>query len=317
MARYMTSGRVAAIDVGTNTVLLLVAEGTGAAPRAVLELATITRLGEAVDRTGRLGAAAMERTLSTLSGYADRFRELGVTRVATVCTSAARDAENGHEFLDAATRVLGQAPRIVDGDEEARLTFDGALTGITAPNGSTVFDVGGGSTELIVGAREGDGVQACLSIDVGSVRLTERHVRTDPPTRGELDAVRGAVDTALAQVPFRATTPLVGVAGTVTTLSAISQNLSTYDSSIVHGSRLSRGEIARLTEELAGMPLAMRKQVTGLPEARADVIVAGAVIVGAIVEWASATEIVVSDRGVRWGIARRELDLLARATARS
>jgi exopolyphosphatase/guanosine-5'-triphosphate,3'-diphosphate pyrophosphatase len=308
----MTSGRVAAIDVGTNTVLLLVAEGTGAAPRAVLELATITRLGEGVDRTGRLGAAAMERTLATLSSYAERFRELGVERVAAVCTSAARDAENGGDFLHAATRVLGRAPRIVDGDEEARLTFDGALTGIDAPTGSTVFDVGGGSTELIVGAKGGAGVRACLSIDVGSVRLTERHVQTDPPTGAELDAVRDAVTRALATVPFRATTPLVGVAGTVTTLSAIAQNLSTYDSAAVHGSHLSREAILRLTDELARMPLPLRKKVTGLPEARADVIVAGAVIVGAIVEWASATEIVVSDRGVRWGIARRELDELAR-----
>jgi exopolyphosphatase/guanosine-5'-triphosphate,3'-diphosphate pyrophosphatase len=145
------------------------------------------------------------------------------------------------------------------------------------------------------------------------VRLTERHVQSDPPSDAELAAVRATIDAALATVSFRPTNPLVGVAGTVTTLAAIARGLSTYDSSIVHGSRLSLEEVRRLEFELRSMPLDARRRVTGLPPARADVIVAGTIIVKAILEWANASEIIVSDRGVRWGLARRALEALSAA----
>ncbi|HVU00248.1 MAG TPA: Ppx/GppA phosphatase family protein [Polyangiaceae bacterium] len=301
----MTSKRVAAIDVGTNTVLLLVAEGSAASPRAVVERATITRLGQDVDRTGRLAEDAMSRTLAALSEYAGEIRRLGVSHVDAVCTSAARDADNGREFLERASDVLGTAPRIASGEEEARLTFAGALTDLPV-SAATVFDVGGGSTEIIVG-NEASEILHATSLDVGSVRLTERCVRSDPPTTADLDEVRRAVEAALSAVSFRPTTPLVGVAGTITTFAAIERRLSVYDSSLVHGARLSRSSLAGMTADLAKRPLAERRSVTGLPPARADVIVAGGVLAVAVLDWAGATEIVVSDKGVRWGLARLAL----------
>jgi exopolyphosphatase/guanosine-5'-triphosphate,3'-diphosphate pyrophosphatase len=308
----MTRRRVGAIDVGTNTVLLLVAEGDASAPVAVAEHATITRLGAGVDRTGWLAADAVDRTLAALENYAGLLRRHGVDHVDAVCTSAARDAENGHEFLERATLVLGATPRIIDGKEEARLTFDGALTGLDIGGRVTVFDVGGGSTEIILGAPPGDlddgaSILASTSLDVGSVRLTERHMASDPPTLAELHAVRADVARALGTVSFRPTTKLVGVAGTVTTLSAIHQRLSLYDSSVVHGSRLSRSVVERIVSELAALPLDARRRVTGLPPARADVVVAGGIIVLAVLDFANAGELVVSDRGVRWGLARNAL----------
>lgn len=307
----MSTRRVGAIDIGTNTVLLLVAEGDSSSPVAVAEHATITRLGAGVDRSGRLAPDAMDRTLLALAEYARLLRGYGVTHVDAVCTSAARDAANGTEFLERATEVLGAVPRIIDGQEEARLTFDGALTSLDVRGGVTVFDVGGGSTEIIVGIRggssEGDRILGATSLDVGSVRLTERHVANDPPSAHDLAAVRENVARALGAVSFRPTREVVGVAGTVTTLAAIDQGLSVYDSSVVHGSRLSRHVIERIVGELASLPLEARRRVTGLPEARADVIVAGGIIVLTVLEFADAPALVVSDRGVRWGLARAAL----------
>ncbi|HEX3594250.1 MAG TPA: Ppx/GppA phosphatase family protein [Polyangiaceae bacterium] len=294
--------RVGAIDVGTNTVLLLIATGDAHTPRAVLERATITRLGQGVDRTGRLADEAIERTVACLRTYGETLRGHGVTGIDVVCTSAARDASNGADFIRLATEAVGTRPRIIGGDEEARLTFDGALSGLDVGGGLTVFDIGGGSTEIIHGKRER--VNAAVSLDVGSVRLTERHVRTDPPLPAELDAVRRDVESALAALPRRPTTTLVGVAGTITTLAAIEQGLDQYDSSRVHGSRLSRDTVSALKRRLASVPLGERRTISGLEPARADVIVAGAIIAEAVLAWAGAEELVVSDRGVRWGLAK-------------
>jgi exopolyphosphatase/guanosine-5'-triphosphate,3'-diphosphate pyrophosphatase len=302
------SRRVAALDIGTNTCLLLVAEGTPDAPVAVVERATITRLGKGVDKSGRLADDAIDRTARALEGYADEIRRAGVTSIDAVCTSAARDATNGAEFLERATRALGVTPRIIDGDEEARLTFDGALTGLRTQSAVTVFDIGGGSTEVIHGSRAGATVILdALSMDVGSVRLTERHVAHDPPTVAELDAVRRDALAALARAPRAATTELVGVAGTITTLSAIEKSLSVYDAGLVHGATLSRSAVATQIERLASVNLEERKRVTGLDPGRADVIVAGAIIALAILDWAGFDHVLVSDRGVRWGLASRAL----------
>ncbi|HVW24036.1 MAG TPA: Ppx/GppA phosphatase family protein [Polyangiaceae bacterium] len=306
-------GPVAAIDVGTNTVLLLVATGEPSSPTARLERATITRLGEAVDRTGRLASAAMDRTIACLESYARTIAEERVEAVDVVCTSAARDAANGAEFIARAEAVLGTRPRIIGGDEEARLTYEGALSGLTVTGDVTVFDVGGGSTEIIHATVGGaSGARAAVSLDIGSVRLTERHVRTDPPLPSELDAVRRDVAAALSPLPRPPTSTLVGVAGTITTLSAIEQSLDQYDSSRVHGARLRRSTVSDLARRLAALPLEQRRALSGLPPARADVIVAGALIVEGVLEWARADELVVSDRGVRWGLARA---LLGRAKA--
>jgi exopolyphosphatase/guanosine-5'-triphosphate,3'-diphosphate pyrophosphatase len=305
------NGRVAAIDIGTNTVLLLIAEGSPDAPRAVFERATITRLGEAVDRTKVLGPEAMERTLACLRSYGEDIAANGVRRTDVVCTSAARDAANGEEFLSRAERALGVRPRIVDGTEEARLAFRGTLSGLRLSGPVTVFDVGGGSTEIIhghVGETESR-IVSSVSLDIGSVRLTERHIRSDPPTPDELARIRADVDRALGgerQVP---TMTLVGVAGTVTTLSAIDQGLSAYDPSRVHGALLSAGKIREITTRLSSLSALERRSITGLEPGRADVIVAGAILVVAIVEFFRAESLVVSDRGVRWGLARDALAL--------
>ena len=206
--------RVASIDIGTNSVLLLVAERDGAGTLcAVLERARVTRLGAGVDRTRQLAPEAVERTLACLGDYAADLRRLGVTRLDVVGTSAMRDASAGELFVARAGELLGVAPRVVSGDEEARLTFEGALVGLDLAGALSVFDVGGGSTEIVRGTRDGASatVLEAVSLDVGSVRLTERHVRSDPPTRAELDAVRADVARALegATRP-RAGEPLVG-----------------------------------------------------------------------------------------------------------
>ena len=306
----MTTDRVAAVDIGTNTVLLLVAEGAAENPRAVVERATITRLGEGVDRTRTLSAAAIARTVRCLAEYAAIVAEHGVSTVDMVCTSAARDAVNGAEFLAAVRATTGHVPRIVDGAEEARLAFEGTLSGLDLEGPVTVFDVGGGSTEVIHGELPRGAapiLRSSVSLNIGSVRLTERYVRHDPPLEVELRAVRSDVDRALERVPQFSTSTLVGVAGTVTTLSAIDRGLSTYDPSLVHGSTLSRAKIRAIIDRLAKLDADGRRAVTGLDPGRADVIVAGSLIALGVAESRGAAALVVSDRGVRWGLARNAL----------
>ena len=301
--------RVASIDIGTNSVLLLVAERDGAGTlAAVLERARVTRLGAGVDRTRQLAPEAVERTLACLGDYAADLRRLGVTRLDVVGTSAMRDASAGELFVARAGELLGVAPRVVSGDEEARLTFEGALVGLDLAGALSVFDVGGGSTEIVRGTRDGASatVLEAVSLDVGSVRLTERHVRSDPPTRAELDAVRADVAGALegATRP-RAGEPLVGIAGTVTTLAAVARAIAPYDGARVHGVRLSRDEVSAVSRRFASLALAERSQLAGIDPARADVVPAGAALVEELLAWAGADELVVSDRGVRWGLAQR------------
>lgn len=294
--------RVAAIDIGTNSVLLLVAERSSGALSAIVERATITRLGEGVDRHGELSAAARARTLECLARYADEARSLGVAAIAAVGTSAMRDARGGPEFAADAARVLGAPPRIVSGDEEARLTFGGALSGLEIAGASLVFDVGGGSTELVVGAGRVPGAR--VSLDVGAVRLSERHVAHDPPLPSELDAARATVRAALASAPRPPDgATVVGVAGTVTTLAAIALEIVPYDGARVHGATLSADAVSDVAARLAKLPLARRREVPGLDPKRADVIPCGAVIVEETLSCFGARELVVSDRGVRWGLA--------------
>jgi exopolyphosphatase/guanosine-5'-triphosphate,3'-diphosphate pyrophosphatase len=292
------SERYATIDVGTNTVLLLVAErDTGAATgwRAVFERIEITRLGKGVDRTRRLDAAAMERTLAALARYAAEARAAGARGLAVSATSAARDAENGAEFLERARRECGVEVEIIAGDEEARLSWD-AVARDFADGGAplAVFDIGGGSTEFIYGDARGFSFRR--SLDIGSVRLTERHGE-------DLAALRAAADGELAQLPdpppgARA----VGVAGTVTTLAAVRLALADYDGARVHGLQMTREEITATLERLAALPLDPRRRVPGLMPERADVIVAGGVICERAALRLGVTRITVSDRGVRWGL---------------
>jgi exopolyphosphatase / guanosine-5'-triphosphate,3'-diphosphate pyrophosphatase len=307
--------RAAAIDIGTNSVLLLIAERRGGNLVALVERMTITRLGQGVDATRALAPEAVERTLACLARYGEELKVHGVERVDAVGTSAMRDAAGGDAFIARAREILGVAPRVISGEEEAELTFAGALTGLALPEVSPriVFDVGGGSTEIILGSAAGV-VQYAVSLDVGSVRLTERHIRTDPPASKELDAVRADVRAALATVPPTtdgADEPvLVGVAGTVTTLAAIAREVAPYDGARMHGSRISLDEVSSITSKLTSLPLAVRKQLRGLDPARADVIVAGSALAEEILRWAGGArriplDLVVSDRGVRWGLAER------------
>jgi exopolyphosphatase/guanosine-5'-triphosphate,3'-diphosphate pyrophosphatase len=308
--------RVATIDIGTNSVLLLVGERRGDTLVPLVERATITRLGRGVDRTRTLDDAAVSETLECLEGYARELRSAGVERVDAVGTSAMRDARGGAELRARARDILGVEPRVISGDEEAALTFTGALAGLALEGPVVVFDLGGGSTEIIQGnaTRGGrDESELAVSLDIGAVRLTERHLRSDPPRPEELLAVRADARDALSALTASwgarrrvgAPVRVVGVAGTVTTLAAHSLGVVPYTAARVHGARLGRADVARMVDELAGATLAQRRAMPAIDPKRADVILAGALIVDEIVTWAGADELIVSDRGVRWGLALR------------
>jgi exopolyphosphatase/guanosine-5'-triphosphate,3'-diphosphate pyrophosphatase len=307
--------RVATIDIGTNTVLLLIAERD---PRgaivSVIDRATITRLGQGVDRSRELAPEAVERTLACLSDYAAEIASHGVTKVDVVGTSAMRDAKS-HAFIDRAREILGVAPRVISGDEEAAFSFAGGLLGLGLSGSVTAFDIGGGSTEVIVGNTSPSGevkIERRKSVDVGSVRLFERHVHSDPPSDAEMSVVASfARDQLLAIPPSAPGQPLVGMAGTVTTIAAIARAVDPYDPARIHGLCLTADEVAATGRRLASLDLVERKRVTGLEPKRADVIPVGAAIMQAVLAWAGANEVIVSDRGLRWGLA---LSLLSAAS---
>jgi exopolyphosphatase/guanosine-5'-triphosphate,3'-diphosphate pyrophosphatase len=300
---------LATIDIGTNTTLLLVARTTPSV-EMIVERAEVTRLGRGIGRDGGLGTEGIARTLAVLEEYAALARG-HQARVAAIGTEALRRAPNADEFLGPAARILGAPVEVIDGDREAALTYRAvaaSFPSLVADGPLAVVDIGGGSTEIVL--AEGNTPRFHVSLPIGSVRLTERHVHADPPTAGEVAAIAQAVDDALAEVPFPPRTiPLVGVAGTVTSLAAMAQNLASYDPARVHGYRLGRGALARQLERLRGATQAEREKMPGLDPRRADVILAGAVILDRIAQRARAPEIVVSDRGIRWGLLH---DLLAR-----
>lgn len=293
--------RFAAIDVGTNSVLLLVAERDADGRfQAVAEALEMARLGEGVDRTGRIGERALRETVEAVRGFAERARALGAERLAVVTTSAARDAENGAEFLAQLREAAGVEAEILSGEEEAELSYRSVSMDF-GPGPIAALDIGGGSTEVIFG-QAGE-VRFRHSFDLGAVRLTERCIRRDPPSPEELRCVEEAASEAFATLP--APEPgalLVGIAGTVTTLCAIHLGLDAYDGSRVHGARLGLDEVRAVEARLAAMPLEERLRIPGLPRKRADVIVAGAVILRVAMERLGASEVIVSDKGVRWGL---------------
>ncbi|MSP24990.1 MAG: Ppx/GppA family phosphatase [Myxococcales bacterium] len=298
--------RVATVDIGTNSVLLLIADVRDGDLYAIVERATITRLGEGVDSTGSLSRGARERTLACIADYANQITLHRADFIAAVGTSAMRDATGGDALSDEVEAILGARPEIVSGEREARLTFDGALIGLEPTGLLAVFDIGGGSTEIIVGARVGRGagtLSRAVSLDIGSVRLTERHVRSDPPRAVELQAIRRDIRVALRAAPKLDGRPLVGVAGTMTTLAAYCHGVVPYDPRRVHGAVLGREALSDAALALAAMPLADRRRAAGIEPQRADVIVAGALIADEICELAKAARVLVSDRGVRWGLA--------------
>ena len=294
--------RAAAVDIGTNTVLLTIAERRGDLVLPLCERARVTRLGAGVDRTRRIAPDARARTLACLDEYGALIARHDVTEVDAVGTSALRDASEDPSFLDQAERALGVRPRVVSGAEEAALTFHGSLSGLGASGPVLVFDVGGGSTEVVSGTAEG-AIEHAHSLDIGSVRLFERHVRSDPLAPGELSAVRARVREALASVtPPRGAFQLIGVAGTVTTLAALAGPAER-----LHGARLDRALVEAQAERLARLPLALRIGLANLDPARADVIPVGAAIVSEVLAWSGAAALTVSERGVRWGLIERRL----------
>jgi exopolyphosphatase / guanosine-5'-triphosphate,3'-diphosphate pyrophosphatase len=298
MARY------AAIDVGTNTVLLLVAERTPSGFIPVAERGSITRLGKGVDASRRLAAEAMERTLDAVGRFAAEARSLGVQALVVSATSAARDAQNGAEFLAAARARAGVEVEILSGEEEARLSYLAVATDFGAEAAErelVAIDIGGGSTEFIFGT--GFSVRFRTSINIGSVRLTERCIRSDPPSTEDLARLKTELNRALGQVPRpRANALVVGVAGTVTTLYAVANGIAPYDAARVHKGWLSREELARTRARLAAVPLAARRSIPGLQPERADVIIAGALLLEQALEHLGAAGVRVSDRGLRWGL---------------
>jgi exopolyphosphatase/guanosine-5'-triphosphate,3'-diphosphate pyrophosphatase len=306
--------RVAAIDIGTNTVLLLVAEpAADGSLVAVTERATITRLGEGVDRTRRFAPAAVARTRACLEEYARIVEALGVERVAVVGTSAMRDTGGGDEVRAHVHAAFAVDARVLSGEEEARLTFRGALSGLnaTGQGEAAVFDIGGGSTEIVLGRMDADTVHLAFvqSFNVGSVRLTERHVAHDPPTPSELTILARSAREAFAAIPTPAGgRPPIGVAGTMTTLAAVSLGLFPYDGARVHGHTLGYDELRGLVGRLESMDLESRRQLPGMEPKRADVIVAGGRIALALLEHWHADSAQISDRGVRWGLARELIE---------
>jgi exopolyphosphatase/guanosine-5'-triphosphate,3'-diphosphate pyrophosphatase len=297
--------RFGCIDIGTNSVLLLVAErAADGAFRPVAERMEITRLGRGVDRTRRLSPEGMEATLSALEAFAAEARALGAAGLAVSATSAARDAENGAAFLAEARARAGVEVEILPGEVEAQLSFEAVSQDATlcAPGERVVvIDIGGGSTELVYGA--GRDVTFRHSFDVGAVRMTERFVRGDPPTAAELASLRAFLEETFAPLPAPAPGQrLVGVAGTVTTLYCVQHGIAPYDGPRVHGGALSAGELSALLAQLASLPVAGRAVLPGLDPRRADVVVAGACILDAVVRKLGVPSLTVSDRGLRWGL---------------
>ncbi|MFF6887463.1 exopolyphosphatase [Streptomyces sp. NPDC012421] len=298
--------RVAGIDCGTNSIRLLVADvhpETG----ELVELdrrMTIVRLGQGVDRTGRLAPEALERTFAACRAYAEVIRELGAERIRFVATSASRDAENRQEFVDGVVAILGVEPEVITGDQEAEFSFTGATGELPDSESYLVVDIGGGSTEFVTGNRH---VEAARSVDIGCVRLTERHVRHDPPTAEEAEAiradVRAALDLAAETVPLGTARTLVGLAGSVTTVAAIALGLPEYDSTKIHHARISAAQVAEVTRRLLASTHDERAAIPVIHPGRVDVIAAGALVLQEIVERVGAAEIVVSEHDILDGIA--------------
>jgi exopolyphosphatase/guanosine-5'-triphosphate,3'-diphosphate pyrophosphatase len=283
--------RVGVVDLGTNSTRLLVADVDGEHVDEIARRTVITRLGEGVDERRKLLPLPVARVRNTLSDYRRELEQLGAERVLAIGTSAIRDAENGEAFLGEIEWSYGFATRLLSGDEEAELTRRGVANGRAVDDDTLVLDVGGGSTELITSAER-------TSIDVGSVRLTERHLRSDPPTREELEA---AAHTVRDELPPLDPRDAIGVAGTITTLAAL--ELGGYDLERVHGHRLTREAVDSLLARLASLPLAERRELPGLEPERAPVIVGGAIVVREVLERYGLDGLEASERDLLHGAA--------------
>ena len=297
--------RFAAVDVGSNSVKLLVAErGPDGAWVPLSQRTEVTRLGRGVDQTGALAPERMAATLEAVTSLVSEARSLGARDVAAVGTSAARDARNGAEFLSQLKAATGLELEILSGDDEARLCFLAVQHDFGRQGNRPVVavDVGGGSTEIIYGTPEGT-VQFRHSFDVGSVRLTERHVRTHPVPSDQARALRDEVTRTFAALPPPpADARVVGVSGTPTTLYAALEGIEPYDPDRVHGAEMTTAALLGFAERLAGLTVEQRIRTYRIHPGRADVLCAGAWILGGALDRLGANTCVVSDRGVRWGL---------------
>lgn len=303
--------RVGAIDLGTNSIRLLVARLTEGGDQ-LLDLSrdmVITRLGQGVDRTGRIAPEALQRTLHVLERYCRRARALGAERIHLCATSAVRDASNREELASAVARLTGEPMEVLPGHEEAALSFLGATRGLEAQTPYLVLDIGGGSTEFVIGASEPD---EALSTRIGSVRLTERFVHSDPPTYEELATVDRAIEHVLSRVedriPVHDAATLVAVSGTSTTVQAIAMSLPEYDPEILHRSVLARVDAERVFRILADMTTEERRSIPSMAPGREDVIPVGAAILVNVMQRWGFTEAVVSETDILDGIAWRMVE---------
>ena len=300
---------VAAVDCGTNAIRLLVADVRDGVLTDLDRRMEIVRLGEGVDATGRLSEGALERTFAACERYASVISDLGAERVRFVATSASRDAANRNVFVAGVRDRMGVEPEVITGDEEAALSFAGATRGLVgAQPPYLVVDIGGGSTEFVLGTTH---PVAARSVAVGCVRMTERHVRHDPPTAAEVAGIVADVDAAIALaaevVPLAQARTLVGLAGSVTTAAGIALDLPEYDSALIHGSRMSAAQVAEVSDLLLGLDHAQRSALAVMHPGRVDVIDAGVLVLRRIVVATGLPEVLVSEHdildGVCWALA--------------
>lgn len=302
--------RVAAIDCGTNSIRLLIADINEGAVTDIVRTMRIVRLGQGVDQTGQFAAEALDRTFAACDEYAAMIAEHWPARLRFVATSASRDVSNRDVFVGGVKARLGVEPDVISGDEEARLSFLGAtadiVTSADAPlSPYLVVDIGGGSTEFVLGDVA---PQSAISVNIGCVRMTERHLQSDPPSEEQIARAIADIDAAIVRasevVPLRAARSLIGLAGSVTTVAALALDLHEYDPHAIHGSRISAGQVHAVTSELLAMTRRQRAALGPMHEGRVDVIGAGALVLDRIMVATGLPEVVVSERDILDGIAR-------------
>ena len=296
--------RVATVDIGTNTLLLLVVEvGEGGELTRIADECRFGRLGRGVDARGQLDPDAVARSLEIVREYAAIARAAGAGQIAAVGTQALREAGNARDFLEPAAAALGAPVEVISGEREAKLVcraVDASMPEM-ARGDLVVADVGGGSTEVIV-ARGGE-VISFSSLPIGAVRLTERHLRSDPSAADEAKAMIADIDDTLADLELPKGAPLVGTSGTATTLVSVETHMRAYDPDAIHGQAIDAGEVDRQLASFLELKVAERRHLPGMQPERADVIVAGVAIYARLLNRLGARAMVVSDRGVRWGLA--------------
>ena len=302
--------RVAAIDCGTNSIRLLIADIDSEKLTDVVRMMTVVRLGEGVDQTAQFSDAALERTFAAVDRYGELISQHKPEKVRFVATSATRDVSNREVFVAGIKQRLGIEPDVISGDEEAQLSFLGATADlVNEPNAPiapyVVVDIGGGSTEFVFGTTS---PEFAKSTNVGCVRMTERHLQSDPPTAAQIAGATADIDAAIElahqTVPLEKAASLIGLAGSVTTVAALALKLDKYDAEKIHGSRISAAQVHEVTQKLLAMTRAERAALGPMHEGRVDVIGGGALVLDRIMTLGKFSEVVISERDILDGIAR-------------